>query len=416
MPQPMLPPTPASSTDIAPKPAPRLSNLELSFKLPPPALTSSSTSVSSSTSSSSSASLSEIVVKGSQNEFMPPSESRKIIQMKPKTTASSSASTDAANTITGATANKGRATTASGRKKTAASSTVTGVSSQQPIQTTQVPTKPTAATRKTARKTAHSLIERRRRFKMNEEFAMLKNMIPACQGVEMHKLAILQASIEYLRYLEDCVEKLKRSNGGGEGVDQDGEDDEGEGEREEDEDEEEGREDEILEDERGASGGDSNGMDLTFIPQQQPPQQQQQQHQYHAPHHYQQNMPSPSPSQRTQNHPRTHSISSNFSSHRPSPSPHFHHHHVPQHAGFITTQNIPAQLLPPPREREREREREVDREATHALLLLAGESASKNVERSNWSASASATPVVGPIGGTPAQKGRTMSVLDLLSS
>lgn len=53
--------------------------------------------------------------------------------------------------------------------------------------------KPTTAVgRKIARKTAHSLIERRRRFKMNEEFGVLKGMIPACTGVEMHKLAILQ--------------------------------------------------------------------------------------------------------------------------------------------------------------------------------------------------------------------------------
>lgn len=52
----------------------------------------------------------------------------------------------------------------------------------------------TAAGRKIARKTAHSLIERRRRSKMNEEFGVLKDMIPACQGQEMHKLAILQVS------------------------------------------------------------------------------------------------------------------------------------------------------------------------------------------------------------------------------
>ena len=51
-----------------------------------------------------------------------------------------------------------------------------------------------AAGRKTARKTAHSLIERRRRGKMNEEFGVLKDMIPACTGQEMHKLAILQVS------------------------------------------------------------------------------------------------------------------------------------------------------------------------------------------------------------------------------
>lgn len=60
-----------------------------------------------------------------------------------------------------------------------------------------------------ARKTAHSVIERRRRSKMNEEFAVLKNMIPACKDQEMHKLAILSAGIEYLRYLEQCVSNLK---------------------------------------------------------------------------------------------------------------------------------------------------------------------------------------------------------------
>jgi hypothetical protein len=55
------------------------------------------------------------------------------------------------------------------------------------------PSSTSAAGRKIARKTAHSLIERRRRSKMNEEFAVLKNLIPACTG-EMHKLAILQVS------------------------------------------------------------------------------------------------------------------------------------------------------------------------------------------------------------------------------
>jgi hypothetical protein len=54
----------------------------------------------------------------------------------------------------------------------------------------------TAAGRKIARKTAHSLIERRRRSKMNEEFGVLKDMIPACQGQDMHKLAIL--SVRYI--------------------------------------------------------------------------------------------------------------------------------------------------------------------------------------------------------------------------
>jgi hypothetical protein len=73
------------------------------------------------------------------------------------------------------------------------------------------PSSTSVAGRKIARKTAHSLIERRRRSKMNEEFGVLKNMIPACTG-EMHKLAILQACIDYVRYLEDCVANLKAQN------------------------------------------------------------------------------------------------------------------------------------------------------------------------------------------------------------
>lgn len=49
---------------------------------------------------------------------------------------------------------------------------------------------------------------------MNEEFGVLKDMIPACNGQEMHKLAILQASIDYLRYLEQCVADLKAGRQG----------------------------------------------------------------------------------------------------------------------------------------------------------------------------------------------------------
>lgn len=69
---------------------------------------------------------------------------------------------------------------------------VVGSKSDKPAEDSK-PT--TAVGRKIARKTAHSLIERRRRFKMNEEFGVLKGMIPACAGVEMHKLAILQVCI-----------------------------------------------------------------------------------------------------------------------------------------------------------------------------------------------------------------------------
>lgn len=61
----------------------------------------------------------------------------------------------------------------------------------------KAPSATSAAGRKMARKTAHSLIERRRRSKMNEEFGVLKDMIPACTG-EMHKLAILQVCPGFL--------------------------------------------------------------------------------------------------------------------------------------------------------------------------------------------------------------------------
>lgn len=100
----------------------------------------------------------------------PPTRTRKIIQMKPRVqqedlpdiaNASAKMSTDKA----------ANAKAPAGKKKQPSTTSVAG--------------------RKIARKTAHSLIERRRRSKMNEEFGVLKDMIPACTG-EMHKLAILQ--------------------------------------------------------------------------------------------------------------------------------------------------------------------------------------------------------------------------------
>lgn len=51
---------------------------------------------------------------------------------------------------------------------------------------------------------------------MNDEFEVLKDMIPACKASEdggtareMHKLEILKASVEYIRYLKDCVCQLQ---------------------------------------------------------------------------------------------------------------------------------------------------------------------------------------------------------------
>ncbi|KAI1657076.1 hypothetical protein F4813DRAFT_390049 [Daldinia decipiens] len=202
-----MPPTPASSTEIKGKDhSHQLSTLQMSFELPPSAIGPNAKSqqpnsgaktspISPSTNTTYPVQPSETVKSrrrssAAQKETFalppPPTRSRRIIQMKPRPQEEpvEQTSPDKAAPATG-----GKSTAGAGSKK------------KQPSATS-------AAGRKIARKTAHSLIERRRRSKMNEEFAVLKGLIPACTG-EMHKLAILQASIEYVRYLEDCVTKLK---------------------------------------------------------------------------------------------------------------------------------------------------------------------------------------------------------------
>ncbi|KAI0882811.1 uncharacterized protein GGS22DRAFT_41346 [Annulohypoxylon maeteangense] len=201
-----MPPTPASSTEIKGQDhSHQLSTLQMSFELPPSAITQNAKSQASAASKTSPVSPSTKTTypvqpsetvksrrrsSAAQKETFalppPPTRSRRIIQMKPRPQEESveQAASDKATT-----ANTGKNASGAGSKK------------KQPSATS-------AAGRKIARKTAHSLIERRRRSKMNEEFAVLKGLIPACTG-EMHKLAILQASIEYVRYLEDCISQLK---------------------------------------------------------------------------------------------------------------------------------------------------------------------------------------------------------------
>lgn len=215
MPRPSFPPTPQPSTDITGKSSANALQLETSFALPPAALggrgsvaSSSAPSENASDSSyrppspsspvttskpgnsrkrASAASEQAIITKDDYSLPPPPTRSRKIIQMKPKDAQELPklpAQSSSAKTTTG--------TTNGSKKKQGGNSTAAG--------------------RKIARKTAHSLIERRRRSKMNEEFGVLKDMIPACRGQEMHKLAILQASIEYMRYLEKCLSDLKTAH------------------------------------------------------------------------------------------------------------------------------------------------------------------------------------------------------------
>lgn len=200
MPKPNFPPTPTASLDITGKSSAKAPQLETGFTLPPAALGSNRGSVASSSGpsenasdssyrpispsspvatakpgharkrSSTTAQQSSVITKDDYSLPPPPTRSRKIIQMKPK---------DAQDTSKGQAQSKAPASApaaaANGTKKKQGGTT-------------------SAAGRKIARKTAHSLIERRRRSKMNEEFGVLKDMIPACRGQEMHKLAILQVS------------------------------------------------------------------------------------------------------------------------------------------------------------------------------------------------------------------------------
>jgi hypothetical protein len=195
MPRPEQPPTPTSSTEIKGKDGLQFSSLQMSFELPPPAVVGGESNVSSTSSAKSSSASSyhpdspkspaipasevvkirrrpSMVQAPSKDAFAlppPPTRSRKIIQMKPRgqTEEVPESSNDASK------ASVGKPAASTPRKKQPSSTSVAG--------------------RKIARKTAHSLIERRRRSKMNEEFGVLKDMIPACTG-EMHKLAILQVS------------------------------------------------------------------------------------------------------------------------------------------------------------------------------------------------------------------------------
>ena len=267
MPRGAPPPTPASSTDIQGQDGSKqLASLHMAFELPPPAvdgrvspatsldtdinmmthlhdpdmappLASTKRSSSSATSPSSKApypmQAAEAVKSRRRSSALqaqtqenasaspsgkdafalppPPTRSRKIIQMKPRMKDKAEASAPSSTGKPGRGAAAAAVAQAVSSKSTTAASTAAAASTEA-VEAAgskkKQPSSTSAAGRRTARKTAHSLIERRRRSKMNEEFAVLKGMVPACTG-EMHKLAILQASIEYVRYLEDCVATLK---------------------------------------------------------------------------------------------------------------------------------------------------------------------------------------------------------------
>ncbi|KAM0227947.1 hypothetical protein ACHAP5_012072 [Fusarium lateritium] len=237
MPRPGLPPTPGSSSDIkGVDGTQQLASFQLSFELPPPAIHDASRASPTMTSQVSPTNTkshplvttspgatypmqpaetvkarrrSSAAKDAKDNSFAlppPPTRSRKIIQMKPR---QDDGGDNIASKDKGKTNNKSSAAAKAAATTTSSKTAVTSGDAAADDKTKKKqPSATSAAGRKIARKTAHSLIERRRRSKMNEEFGVLKGMIPACTG-DMHKLSILQASIEYIRYLEDCVSKLK---------------------------------------------------------------------------------------------------------------------------------------------------------------------------------------------------------------
>ncbi|ERF75627.1 hypothetical protein EPUS_04607 [Endocarpon pusillum Z07020] len=217
MPTPTLPLTPAASTEIAAQERPWSSSAsESSITLPPPALQSAAEIGSQNSKATgslaptdtrsvnrpASASTKKLRPISEDEPFTlpsPPTRSRKIIHMKPPRPQSETQSPVKRRKIT--TASTPDSPAAHKASSSSSSSLVNNIS------------KPT---KKAIRKTAHSLIERRRRSKMNDAFATLKDMIPACRsgderdgnGKEMHKLDVLNAGIEYLAYLETCLEKM----------------------------------------------------------------------------------------------------------------------------------------------------------------------------------------------------------------
>ncbi|KAF9931720.1 hypothetical protein BGZ65_004758 [Modicella reniformis] len=61
-------------------------------------------------------------------------------------------------------------------------------------------------TREMMRKVSHSAIERRRRERINDKILQLKHLVPACVDEDhLHKLSILQSTIEYVQYLKSVV-------------------------------------------------------------------------------------------------------------------------------------------------------------------------------------------------------------------
>ncbi len=82
--------------------------------------------------------------------------------------------------------------------------------------------------RRNAHRTAHSIIEKNRRLKMNKQFELLKQLVPAFNNKissstsaadsssesGVFKLTILEATVEYIVYLHDLIKTMEKSRNG----------------------------------------------------------------------------------------------------------------------------------------------------------------------------------------------------------
>ncbi|KAG0335252.1 hypothetical protein BG000_007664 [Podila horticola] len=71
-------------------------------------------------------------------------------------------------------------------------------------------------TRDMMRKVSHSAIERRRRERINDKILQLKHLVPSCVDEDhLHKLSILQSTIEYIQHLKRFLPDEVVNNAGG---------------------------------------------------------------------------------------------------------------------------------------------------------------------------------------------------------
>ena len=63
--------------------------------------------------------------------------------------------------------------------------------------------------RKLARKASHTIIERRRRDKINYRLSQLKEMIPSCSDRTLHKLDILDETVAYIEHIQAKLKLLE---------------------------------------------------------------------------------------------------------------------------------------------------------------------------------------------------------------